>query len=581
MASTSPQLRLKDMWAIADDMKRTIAEDMMALRIGSLPKSMAVELRSPHRPRTAPTLTAALRRAASQPALRSQKGASSPPVLQLSTSKPHLSIVPPASPQVLHLATVGSPLIVRKALRPTSAASGSPQIERAARASKPMTRSPSPQEAMIRKGRVRAASPPDVPAASPSPQLVRHASCGPAGFHSPRNRGSPRADWFEREDLSPRSGRFLPVSVYAAALSDLRETPPRHRTPPRGLPPGSPSDALCVPVLEVETGSEHTQLRHEDNVLMRLTAQPVMSENPLDDVVAKAKSTKALNRTAGCDNLIADCEKTIRANRKEYERCAVHRRSRLEAYRNCDLIQRHARQLYEATCRTRCYPEMGAESAQATKGDSADSGAAGAVARRVAAAGSEGGDAGGRRSSCNHDGLRGGSAARRPLRNAIAGSLQRASFLDLYLSLVRENVLNATAVGESMATFPFCFAPPRYVRAAAASISIADPIIRWSPGATKALMPRYGLGLRAWDDGVMLWHILRSCGQVNAHGQLPLDSFVDVTFEMTDAIVTHAFGAAQAEAAWRATPNQAPHPPIHAPIQAYVDALERILNAVL
>jgi hypothetical protein len=409
MASNSPQLRLKDMWAIADDMKRTIAEDMMALRIGSLPKSMAVELRSPHRPRTAPTLTAALRRAASQPALRSQKGASSPPVLQLSTSKPHLSIVPPASPQVLHLATGGSPLIVRKALRPTSAASGSPQIERAARASKPMTRSPSPQEAMIRKGRVRAASPPDVPAASPSPQLVRHASCGSAGFHSPRNRGSPRADWFEREDLSPRSGRFLPVSVYAAALSDLRETPPRHRTPPRGLPPGSPSDALwwagpqlrqstprcrtdvhlaasseahvdyirgrgvlmreepafsfeptarppaarsptqtqtpaaaaaqspysnpasapalgsahppaatSVPVLEVETGSEHEQLRHEDNVLMRLTAQPVMSENPLDDVVAKAKSTKALNRTAGCDNLIADCEKTIRANRKEY-----------------------------------------------------------------------------------------------------------------------------------------------------------------------------------------------------------------------------------------------------------------------
>ena len=51
---------------------------------------------------------------------------------------------------------------------------------------------------------------------------------------------------------------------------------------------------------------------------MRLTAQPVISENPLDDVVAKAKSTKALNRTAGCDNLIADCEKTIRANRKEY-----------------------------------------------------------------------------------------------------------------------------------------------------------------------------------------------------------------------------------------------------------------------
>ena len=56
----------------------------------------------------------------------------------------------------------------------------------------------------------------------------------------------------------------------------------------------------------------------EDNVPMRLTAQPEMSENPLDDVVAKAKSTKALNRTAGCDHLIADCEKTIRANRKEY-----------------------------------------------------------------------------------------------------------------------------------------------------------------------------------------------------------------------------------------------------------------------
>ena len=79
-----------------------------------------------------------------------------------------------------------------------------------------------------------------------------------------------------------------------------------------------PPAATSVPVLEVETGSEHEQLRHEDNVLMRLTAQPVMSENPLDDVVAKAKSTKALNRTAGCDNLIADCEKTIRANRKEY-----------------------------------------------------------------------------------------------------------------------------------------------------------------------------------------------------------------------------------------------------------------------
>ena len=300
-----------------------------------------------------------------------------------------------------------------------------------------------------------------------------------------------------------------------------------------------------------------------------------------------------------------------------YERCAVHRRSRLEAYRNCDLLQRQARKLYEAICRTRCYPEMGAESAQAAGGDSAGSGTAEAVARSISAGGSEGGDAEGRRSSCNHHGLRGGSAARRPWRHATAGSLQRASFLDLYLSLVRENVLNANAVGEDMATFPFCFAPPRYVRyldghwperwsadraaedmggtggagadysasyeerAAVASISIADPIIRWSPGATKALMPRYGLGLRAWDDGVMLWHILRGCGRVNEHGQLPLDSFVDVTFEMTDAIVTHAFGAAHVEAAWRATPNQAPHPPIYAPLQAYVNALERILNAVL
>ena len=296
-----------------------------------------------------------------------------------------------------------------------------------------------------------------------------------------------------------------------------------------------------------------------------------------------------------------------------YERCAVHRRSRLEAYRNCDLLQRQARKLYEAICRTRCYPEMGAESAQAAGGDSAGSGTAEAVARSIAAGGSEGGDAEGRRSSCNHHGLRGGSAARRPWRHATAGSLQRASFLDWYLSLVRENVLNANAVGEDMATFPFCFAPPRYVRyldghwperrsadraaedmggtggagadyeerAAVASISIADPIIRWSPGATKALMPRYGLGLRAWDDGVMLWHILRGCGRVNEHGQLPLDSFVDVTFEMTDAIVTHAFGAAHVEAAWRATPNQAPHPPIYAPLQAYVNALERILNAVL
>ena len=72
------------------------------------------------------------------------------------------------------------------------------------------------------------------------------------------------------------------------------------------------------PVLQVETEPEQAQLRHEDNVPMRLTAQPEMSENPLDDVVAKAKSTKALNRTAGCDHLIADCEKTIRANRKEY-----------------------------------------------------------------------------------------------------------------------------------------------------------------------------------------------------------------------------------------------------------------------
>ena len=432
------EMRLKDMWAIADDMKRTIAEDMMALRVGSLPKSVAVEPRSPHRPRTAPTLTAALRRSASQPALRSQKEASSPPVLQLSSSKPHLSIVPPASPQV-HLAD-GSPLVVRKAFaaRPTSAASGSPQIVRAARSSKPMNRRPSPQEATFRKERVRAASPP----VSPSPQLVRHASCGPAGsfYSSPRNRDSPHADWFEREDLSPRSGRFLPVRVYAAALSDLREAPPRHRTPPRGLPPGSPSDALwwagpqlrestprcrtdvhvaasseahvdyirgrgvmreepafsfepnarppaarsptqtqtpaaaaaqspyssaasspaqspaqspsqspasspasgaahppaaasepvlqvetepvleveTEPVLQVETEPEQAQLRHEDNVPMRLTAQPEMSENPLDDVVAKAKSTKALNRTAGCDHLIADCEKTIRANRKEY-----------------------------------------------------------------------------------------------------------------------------------------------------------------------------------------------------------------------------------------------------------------------
>ena len=230
----------------------------------------------------------------------------------------------------------------------------------------------------------------------------------------------------------------MPVRVYryAAALSDLREAPPRHRTPPRGLPPGSPSDALwwagpqlrestprcrtdvhvaasseahvdyirgrgvmreepafsfepnarppaarsptqtqtpaaaaaqspyssaafspasspaqspasspasgaahppaaasepvlqvetepmleveTEPVLQVETEPEQAQLRHEDNVPMRLTAQPEMSENPLDDVVAKAKSTKALNRTAGCDHLIADCEKTIRANRKEY-----------------------------------------------------------------------------------------------------------------------------------------------------------------------------------------------------------------------------------------------------------------------
>jgi hypothetical protein len=109
---------------------------------------------------------------------------------------------------------------------------------------------------------------------------------------------------------SPTQTQTPPAAAAQSPYSNPASAP--------ALDSAHPPAATSVPVLEVETGSEHTQLRHEDNVLMRLTAQPVMSENPLDDVVAKAKSTKALDRTAGCDNLIADCEKTIRANRKEY-----------------------------------------------------------------------------------------------------------------------------------------------------------------------------------------------------------------------------------------------------------------------
>ena len=86
---------------------------------------------------------------------------------------------------------------------------------------------------------------------------------------------------------------------------------------------------------------------------------------------------------------------------------------------------------------------------------------------------------------------------------------RRAEFLSIHLCLVRSGLLQRAEGGNSLATFPFCYGSPPYVRSARGygSKKLDDGKGRSGDGSvapTPELVP--------WDEGMRLWPLLVELG---------------------------------------------------------------------
>ena len=73
------------------------------------------------------------------------------------------------------------------------------------------------------------------------------------------------------------------------------------------------------------------------------------------------------------------------------------------------------------------------------------------------------------------------TAASRPSRASAGKDIsapRQPDFLNLHLSFLREGFLDMSAVGSEVSAFPFCYAPPAYVRLEYVSRELDEPLER-------------------------------------------------------------------------------------------------------
>jgi len=238
------------------------------------------------------------------------------------------------------------------------------------------------------------------------------------------------------------------------------------------------------------------QLKASSNTSLILTACPsiataVSLDQAVDEAREKFEAAKRNNSEGPLfKELLAAAEKKQQENRLEFERCACLRAERLRAFEGSAEIVNVLQPLYEAVSRV----------SKTSSGQMV-------------------------------------SAPRLP------------DFLDLHLSFLQEGYFSTRAVGAEWAAFPFCYAPPAYVRSEYVSKEVGGGM----DGGGAAVLTEFeeehkamsvedmaASALSSWDVGLLAWRLLQARGGVKRFANtLTFEALRLMVFELADAHLTH------------------------------------------
>ena len=393
--------------------------------------------------------------------------------------------------------------------------------------------------------------------------------------------------WFEHL----ASGRFsvelsLTTPFIAKAESDTWKP---WRTPPSQRP-SRPSTAGKSSSSPAGRRSSPERRSEEETMMLRLTAWPSMqSVFGLEEALAEARNRLDPTSMNGLKLLAAGMAKRVE-QRNEFKRAGAARDARLSAFRNCRKIENKLRELSAAA---RAGREAGAKAAEATSNWKA-------LGRGSPIAGMDGDDKG-------DESWQDPTAAKTNKSRLFkmdphddGYGLRRSDFLDLHKCLFRGDFFARNAIGKEMSRFPYCYAPPSYLKlisddywnAADArdqaqqelrggggdvdsekvaqepawkralesieNIAHADELMPKSKPSDSEKEPGSAGGadgdaqaeslkiqgatpaLSVWDAGIRVWMMLVERGAVT-NGHLAFDAFIDITFELADAHITHKY----------------------------------------